>query len=732
MNAPSDSTPARPQGQIAPLRALRALGSVTVVLWALLAALWLLTVTGRGIPTALNRSVALAALAAALAWGLLACGRTLRAGSGAGGRLLLVLIGLSLAVRFIGLDFELAERFYADEGYYTRHATDINGGRLLVATFNYPHLLYYLDAFAIWVASLFAETALAISKALYGVADWPLFCRLVARAVAATLGALTVVPVFKIGERLAGALGGTLAAAFILFSTLYNDGSHLAICDVPSAFFAAVALFFVARLLEVERLRDYLLAGLAAGLAAGAKYPAGVVAVAIVAVWIRWRLGSRGSSAGRRPLAATLGEKLGPVWAGLVAIAAFVVTTPALVLLPEAALEGQRGVLFGLRVHGGTGWIGVTPPSNSLYYLGLLAGSFGLVALAAAPFGVVFLEREARRRLAWLMVFPAVYLALIVAMSVAVERNLYPALPILAVLAGVCAAGFCGRVAGALPRRSERGEGAVKAEPGLRGRAMAVGIALVLLAWPVTATALQTVGLTRPGTRVVAAEWMRENLPRGAILLKEAFTPEFSDRQFAVRQPRDRFVGATPMEEIRRPEIDFVVLSSYAWARFFEPQREVGPAYFEARARYEEIFDTFTRVERWSPGPARLGPEVSLWRVRRDPGDFGDRARYPAGHAFVPEVPMLDQESWTIRFAREGQWCLFRGLFRGGRYRLAVEGEVVTGRLVVRDLGGGEIAAAEFDPEGVATFDLPGDDKFHFYLELAPGSAVTAVEIAPG
>ncbi len=714
MTAASDSRSAR-----LPMPLGRLLGFAAVALWALLAALWLLTVGGRGIPLALDRAVALAALAAALACLLHTVVRALLGEWGRSGRLLLFFVALALAVRFAGLDFELAERFYADEGYYTKHATEINAGRLLVSTFNYPHLLYYLDAFAIWVASLFAEVALALSGALYGVSDWPLFCRLVARAVAATLGALTVVPVFKIGERLLGergGLGGSLAAALIVFSTLYNDGSHLAICDVPSAFFAAVALFFVARLLEEERLRDYLLAGLAAGLAAGAKYPAGVVAVAIVAAWLRWRLSTRRFN-------------LGLLGSGLVAIAAFVATTPALVLLPEAALRGQRGVLFGLAVHGGEGWIGVTPPSNTLYYLELLAGSFGLVALAAAPLGVVFLEREARRRLAWLLAFPAVYLALIVSMGVAVERNLYPILPILAVLAGVGAAGFCRKVLAGGPGRSIAVTGTAASAGSLRGRALAAGLAAAFLAWPVTATAFQTVGLSRPGTRVVAAEWMRENVPRGAILLKEAFTPEFSDRQFAQRQARDRFVGATPMEEVRRPEVDFVLLSSHAWARFFEPQRETDAAYFEARARYEEIFDTFPLVARWPPGPARLGPEISLWRVRREPGDYGERARFPAGHAFVPEVPMLERETWTIRFERAGQWCLFRGLFRGGGYRLAVDGEVAGGRLVVRDLAGAEVAAADFDPAGTAAFDLPGDDKYLFYLELAPGSAVRAVDI---
>src|SRR6185295_4031513 len=180
------------------------------------------------------------------------------------GRFVLVaLLVLAFAVRLVGLGHEVEGRYYLDEGTYYHHATTILEGELFSPTFVYPHLLYYLDALALWLASLFprAVAPLAVS--------W-----LLLRGVVAVLSALTTVPAFFLGRRLGGTAAGVLAALLVIFSPVFNEGSHLNTCDVPSAFFATVCLAFVARLIDEERWEDYVWAGLAAGLAAGSKYPA--------------------------------------------------------------------------------------------------------------------------------------------------------------------------------------------------------------------------------------------------------------------------------------------------------------------------------------------------------------------------------------------------------------------------------------------------------------------------
>ena len=73
---------------------------------------------------------------------------------------------------------------------------------------------------------------------------------------------LKMIGSFGIGAPASGQWAGAMAALLLIFSPLYNAGSHLNTCDVPSAFFAALCLLFVARLIDEERTRDYLLAGI--------------------------------------------------------------------------------------------------------------------------------------------------------------------------------------------------------------------------------------------------------------------------------------------------------------------------------------------------------------------------------------------------------------------------------------------------------------------------------------
>ena len=74
---------------------------------------------------------------------------------GAAGLLLPALLALSLLVRCTGLAHEAEGRYYADEGTYYHHAKGIEAGQPLRLSFTYPHLLYDLDAVALWLLRLF-------------------------------------------------------------------------------------------------------------------------------------------------------------------------------------------------------------------------------------------------------------------------------------------------------------------------------------------------------------------------------------------------------------------------------------------------------------------------------------------------------------------------------------------------------------------------------------------------
>lgn len=566
----------------------RWLGLGTAILWIAVVLLWLLDAFGQGLPAALDRITVVAALILTAIWGF---GRFRRSVAGKRGRdlaaalLLPSLLALALVVRFVGLSHEVEGRYYLDEGTYYSHATAINAGKPFRLSFVYPHLMYNLDALALWLASLFPGVTAGLAGAV-GVTERLAVSWLLLRGVVALLSALTVIPVFGIGERIAGRWAGAAGSLLLIFSPLFNDGSHLNICDVPSGVFATFCLLFVARLIGEERTRDYVLAGVCAGLAAGAKYPAGFVAVAIIAVWLRWRIARRDFS-------------LGLLWAGLAAMATFVAVMPSLVVFPVPAFQGPRGVFFGARQYGKGGWLGVMPGNNALFYAKTLAASFGLTAAIVGLAGLVlhlFTRRGERARWLWLLPYPVAYLALIGSMNMVVKRNLYPVVPILAVFLGVGIAAWIATF----------GE----------GRAWRPAVAAVLLlacvALPARSTILQDIGLASPSTRDVAAAWIRANVPRGSSILKETYTPDLDPKEHRVWHRR--FVTRSTMAEIR--EFDYVLVASGAYGRFLNPATQKRPHQKKMAERYVEIFRSFELVQEWTPSRTRLGPVIRLYRPR--------------------------------------------------------------------------------------------------------------------
>jgi hypothetical protein len=741
------------------------LGAVVVGLW-LLDILWLTGgEAGRRLPEALARTAIAAALAAGAAWLVLggAAHLTGRRGRALAAALLLPgLVALSLAVRFAGIDSEVGGRYYLDEGTYYHHATAIDAGEVLRPTFVYPHFLYYADALTLWVAARFPAAVAAAARRLYGLDEPLAVAWLLLRSVVALLSALTVVPVYRIAERLAGpsALGGrtagALAAALLIFSNLYNEGSHLNTCDVPSAFFATLCLLAVVRLMDRESTAGYVLAGAAAGLAGASKYPAALVALAIAAVWAGWRMRPAGSAGG--PPGRRRDWNAGLLWAALAAAATAVAVMPSLLAFPGLAFTGQRGIFFGARQYGGGGWLGVLPDSNAAFYTAKALGSFGWPAAAAGLSGLVVLAVRAVRerrsgaagngraagrlgRLLWLAPYPVAFLVLISAMNMVVKRNLYPVLPILAVYLGV---GMAAWVELAAERAAARrlavagaGEGAAGGRwsaagsarrPGWLGWLGWLGLPAVLLAaclWvPAEQVGEQTVGYLTPGTREEALAWMRQHLPAGASIVKESYTPDFPPGRFAVSH--QRFAARTPIEELRSTGNDYLLLSSAAYSRFRDPAALFTENQREIARRYEVIFSTFPLVREWDPGDYQLGPVLRLYRIDPAPAACGPAAELPAGAAFVPDETMRASSGGAgsggpVRYSAPGQWSLFRACLPAGRYRLALRGPVgAPARVRVTDVAGAEMGWIELH----AFLRPPAADGGAAPAASSPGTAV--------
>lgn len=672
-------------------KSLRRPGRIALAVWAALVLFWLLDVAGFPVALWLSRTLALAAAVPTSAW-LWGLRRFLQPEHRPQGPLLLALLAAGVLLGMSGLGHEVGKGYYTDEGHYLHHAREVDAGKPFTRSFVYPHLTYYLDGFALWLADLFPGPVAWLASAVYGVEDAETVPWLVLRLVTAALGVGTVVPVFLAALSLSGPLAAALAGALVLFSVDYQEGFQVNTCDVPSAAFAALALMFAGLLLEGEDSRDYALAGVAAGLAAAAKYPAGLVAVGIVAVWLVHRFR-------RRPWS------WGIVWAGLAALGVFLAANPSLFVHPDAAFEGPRGFFFGLRQYARGGWVGVTPDSNTVFYLGQLLGNFGWPVVAAAAVGLFGLDPAVRRRLAMLAPFPLVFLFLVSSMNMVVVRNLFPVIPALAVFLGVAAAGVAGLVRSFSPRRR---------------RAALAALALLSLAGPAAAAVRQTATLVRASTRDLMSAWVRENVPEGAGILKESYTPSFSPLEY--RTIERRFAYRIAEERFDDPRFDFVLLASSAYGRWLRPENEDR----SWGDWYRRVFETNRLVNRVAPGPWRRGPELRLYRLERAEERVRERT-FLAEHAFVTHPTMAGEGE--VRFTPAGRRAVFSGAFDAGSYRLEPAGRFEgEGELRVRSLDGDVAVEAKLGRAG-AEVAIPRPGKLFFDVAWPKGSRLRRLSV---
>lgn len=682
---------------------------------SVLLGLWLVEISGVLELRSVARVVAALASAAipvTLAASLVALWRAPR---GARRNRSLALAGLLLVafvVRFTGLDFELLDRPIGDEGVFHEVAQEINRGQAIPKLFNYGHFLYYAGAFAIWFYDLFPRAVTGLLELFYTTVEGYGVQRLLLNGVNALLSTLAAGAVFGAAYRIVAPgnsgsddaeghqralVSGTLASVLIVFSPLYNSVAHELIADVPAAAFAAIALYFVSRLLERESLRDYLLAGAASGLAAASKYPGGVVAVAIFGVWLSWRVRRRRWS-------------WDLLWSALASIGAMVAVMPGLVIHAEKAfLGGGYDVFFGFRQYARGGWLGVQPDSNLAWYGAALVSSFGWPALGLGVLGAPLQRRPELRRWLIMAVFPAVYFALILSMTMVVGRNLQVLMPALAVLIGPASAAILFRLR--------------------KRRALAIAVAAGALALPVWKTTAWTISQTRPGTRQLAKAWIEENVPEGASLIRERYSPEPDEALFTVSS--HRFAAWVEPEELYSGDWDYLVLARPAYGRFLDPDQLRREHQEEFRARYLEMLE-LPKVVEFAPTALTAGPLLSVHRIEPEaPAYLDERIFLPDDATFISHKDLRrDGPGKWLQYTLRWQFAVFKDYFSAGLYKVefGTNPPPREGYLHVIDRSNREVGT--YDLLKPVEVELPADEKYLFRVFIAPPTRLYGVKVS--
>lgn len=307
-----------------------------------------------------------------------------------------------------------------------------------------------------------------------------------ARLLMVAFGVACVWMTWRLGKRLGGERLGLVAAAILAVNAVHIEYSQIIRTDMQASLFMLLCAQSALAIAENGRRRDYLLAGLFAGLACATKWPAAVIGVTVVgAALYRWRPGT----APWREL----------VLFGLAAAATLFIVSPFLLIDHATVVRNLSGEARPLHP-GATG--GGLFANLGWYVAGPLISSLGIGGLLLAAAGMLWGAEADRRWMFVILPFCLTFLFVIAMQSLRWERWVVPLLPFIA----LAAARALWAIADFLPRRRVH---------------IALPVALFLLIIPMIITARIEAAERRHDTRQLASAWLREHAPPGSRILIE-------------------------------------------------------------------------------------------------------------------------------------------------------------------------------------------------------------------
>ncbi|NTV63849.1 MAG: phospholipid carrier-dependent glycosyltransferase [Oscillochloris sp.] len=524
----------------------------------------------------------------------------------------LLLFALALATRLWALGWGLPYVEHPDEPALVEVVIRmLHDGSLNPRTFLYPSFFYYLlNAVArlhlAWGEStgLYHSAQDLVVKTFTYTSQPQLYLWL--RAVSALLGALTVPLLYWLGSSMFDRRVGLLAAAALAVARFHVEHSHYITTDAATGLWTTLALLGASQVASCGSWRGYLLGALGVGLAAGTKYNAGLVCLALAfacLIYLR--------QAGRAVMLPQLGRLAS---AGLLSGLVFLLVTPYALLDLSAFLAALRFNTshYASGYHGD--FTGTWPLAQyvAFYWETGLLPTGCLLLLAGLP--ALLRRRPAQATLLLCASLPMQLILL--SYAVHFTRNLLPIFPSLFLMLSAGVVEIADWLRTAFPQR----KASVIALPTL---------ALLLLAPQISESAWLLGYWARPYSLVQVAQALQSQ-PRGMLAAVELNPVQWSGDP--VVAPVDRLANF-PVDYYRARGYRFLVLDADRYGS------QMVPDYQHVQAYGETIFQVADRDQGAQPGPGSslvdLGEHLELMPFIRRAALFGGSIRL-LGYELAP------------------------------------------------------------------------------------------------
>jgi len=503
-----------------------------------------------------------------------------------------ILIGIilltALSVRLWGVNYDLPYIYHPDEpGYIAISQNIFKTGDLNPHFFNYPSLFFYINALAYIPYYLLGKLIgvfhtpndiLPPISLTMGVtqAQMPTTV-LLGRIVTISFGVGTVGLAYFVGKQITGRTAvGVLASLMVAIAPTNVWHSRLITPDTFVTFFSLASFLASILVYQQGKTWQYVVAGICVGLTASSKYNGGLIVLPLLlASFLHY-----GKAAFKQP-------KL--YLALLLCGVGFLATTPYAILDSAKFLKDLR---FEAQ-HYSTGHAGME--GNSLeWYLNYMWNTSGGLYLFAA-LGILYGSILRPKETSLLSIFPLAYFVFISSFVVRNDRTFLPLTPFLFLLAAWFLIDLFDKLRKMQAKSMRRLFLTVLAS-----------ITIIILALPVSKTIADTQRLMTVNSRETARIWIDDNLPPGAKIAIESYSPFVNPTRFSV-QGFGRMIDHDAEWYIEQ-DFDYLVFSQGMYGRFYkEPER-----YRNEISQYDNLFGQFNLLIMFTDG----GYEVRVYRVK--------------------------------------------------------------------------------------------------------------------
>lgn len=483
-----------------------------------------------------------------------------------------IVTAVGLALRLPAVGFGLPAMLHPDEpGNIIVGAKMAGNSDWNPHYFAYPSVMYDVEALAVRAqglvtghmlgASDFGSQGIGINRTTDP--DMVVFLRLITVALSVGLCLLVYGMVRRVTGRRWVAVGAGLLGAT---SPLLITNGVFITPDTYSAFFTTATLAGALAVARRGKRLDYILAGLAVGLALGSKYDVVCCVPVVVAYLVR---------EGRNSLRPA--SVLSLVYAAVAALVSFVVSTPAALFDTHSLYTGLQTELS----HYATGHAGAQGGALGYYLSSLSHDQFILIpgavlGVVAACFG------RYRKETVVVGAYCLGYFCLIASETVRFDRDLLPLLPGLMLLTGFGVAWTAELVAERRP-----------AFPRPAGLAVVTAVvAAVMIPAVMGATGVPKTLDEAP--RSEASAWLDAHLPQGAAVIDEHYGPWLEPSRYHLTEV-SYVAAAGPLPPNQRA----IVITERGSGRFIEDPKD----YPHQAAVYQALLKNYCVAVKYTDGP---------------------------------------------------------------------------------------------------------------------------------